>query len=172
MREADQRSKGRSNVFLTAVLDSGAARCPVRIRNLSASGALIEASAFPPVGASVRLLRGELSAVGTLAWADAGHGGISFQSDIDVAAWVRRIGHGGQQRVDGVVAALRGSAPLPNHVQGGGSAESLLEISAALDRLCEDLAASATMSVELGEQLLRLDSIAHAVRRIASGKSS
>lgn len=171
MPQSDQRSHGRSNVFLTAVLDSGAARSAVRIRNLSASGALVEATGLPPVGTAVRIVRGDLSASGTLAWADAGHAGISFSAEIDVATWVRRVGHGGQQRVDGVVAALRNSAPPPNHPKST-SAESLPEISAALDKLCEDLAASASLSVELGEQLLKLDSIAHAVRRIASGRHS
>lgn len=170
MPRSDQRSQGRSNVFLTAVLDSGIGRSAVRIRNLSATGALIEGSALPPVGTAVRVLRGDLSACGTLAWADRGHAGISFAAEIDVAAWVRR--HNGQQRVDGVIVALRSSAPLLDHRKGGASADSLPEISAALDKLCDDLAANSGMSIELGEQLVRLDSIAQALRQIASGKPS
>ena len=169
--ESDQRSQGRSNVFLTAVLDSGTARCPVRVRNLSRSGALIEASSLPPLGSAVSIVRGELSARGTLAWVDAGHAGISFTGEIDVAAWVKRVGHGGQQRVDGLVAALRSSAPPPNDVQRAAAADSLPQLSAALDKLCEEMAASASMSVELGEQLLKLDWIANALRTIASGSS-
>ena len=169
--EAEQRSTGRANVFLAAVLDSGTARWAVRIRNLSASGALIEAAALPPAGTAVRILRGELSMRGTLAWKGSGHAGISFSAEIDVAAWVKRVGHGGQQRVDGVVAALRSSAPPPKDLQVAPSPDSLPEISAALDKLCEDLASGATLSLEFGEQLLKLDSIAHALRQIAGGRS-
>jgi len=170
--QTNQRSQARSNVFLTAVLDSGMISSAIRIRNLSANGALIEASALPPVGTAVRVIRGELSARGTLAWADAGHAGISFSTRIDVTEWVKRMGHAGQQRVDGVVAALRSSEPAPLDRQGGASAKSVREISGALDKVCEDLAASATLSLQLGEQLLKLDSIAHALRTIANRSSS
>lgn len=170
--EPDQRSHGRSNVFLTAVLDSGSTREPVRIRNLSHSGALVEASNLPPVGAGVCLIRGNLTARGTLAWADSGNGGISFAAPIDVAAWVKRVGHGGQQRVDGLVAALRSSAPVPDNLQSGGSLDSLAEISVAIDQVCENVATRGSLSVELGEELLKLDAIAAALRRIAKRKSA
>lgn len=64
MPNGDQRSEGRSNVFLTASLDTGAAQVAVRIRNIASRGMLIEASSLPAVGTRVTLVRGQLSAVG------------------------------------------------------------------------------------------------------------
>jgi hypothetical protein len=168
--ETDQRSAGRSNVFLAAVLHGGTAAVPVRIRNISATGALIEGRSLPPAGTAVRLVRGELSAVGELAWSSTGHAGIRFADAVDVEGWVKRVGHSGQQRVDGVVAALRRSESVPPELQKGGSVDSLRSISAALDELCAGLVA-ADVSLELGEQLIKLDAIAQALRRVATGRA-
>jgi hypothetical protein len=168
---ADHRSEGRSNVFLTAVLNLGAATIAVRIRNLSPYGALIEASSLPPVGSQVRLIRGQLQVSGELAWHSAGQGGLNFVRNIDVPQWVKNVGHGGQQRVDGAIAALRGSGRMraePGEAEG---LESIAAISGALDRVCDELSAIPNMSIDLGECLLRLDSIAQALRCLATGKS-
>lgn len=164
----DHRSEGRSNVFLTATLQAGGRSSPVRIRNISARGALVDGPALPPVGTAVRLVRGSLSAVGQLAWTGAGQGGLTFDATIDVADWVRRIGHSGQQRVDSVVAALRsGTSP-----DGPDSRleQTLQEISDSLDQLSERLAQTPGMSVQFAEDLLKLDSIAQALRRLATGR--
>jgi hypothetical protein len=169
--ETDPRSAGRSNVFLAAVLHGGAAPAPVRIRNISPTGALIEGASLPPEGTAIRLVRGDLSGNGELAWSSAGNAGIRFVDAVDVASWVRRVGHSGQQRVDRVVAALRRPGSLPADAQTGGRLDSLRSISTALDEVCESLAATANMSLELGEQLIKLDSIAQALRRVATGRS-
>jgi hypothetical protein len=167
--ETDQRSAGRSNVFLAAVLHGGAGAAPVRIRNISATGALIEATSLPPAGTAVRLVRGDLCAGGELAWTSARHAGIRFADAVDVEAWVKRVGHSGQQRVDGVVAALRRSESVPQELQEGARVDSLRSISAALDELCATLAGG-DVSLGLGEQLIKLDAIAQALRRVATGR--
>ena len=41
MPETENRSEGRSNVFLTASLDSDAGACTVRIRNIATRGVLV-----------------------------------------------------------------------------------------------------------------------------------
>jgi hypothetical protein len=169
--ETDQRSQGRSNVFLAATLHGGGAPTPVRIRNISVRGALIEGIALPPVGSVVDMVRGELRARAELAWSRGGIAGIKFTDPIDVESWVRRVGHSGQQRVDRVVAALRRPGSLPADSQTGGRLESLRSISTALDEVCESLAATGSMSVELGEELVKLDAIAQALRRVATGRA-
>src|SRR5579864_5411375 len=98
--EADNRSEGRSNVFLTAALETGAGSAPVRIRNLSSVGALVDGTTLPPVGAKVRLLRGHLSASGEIVWQEKTNCGIRFDHAINVIDWVQRPGHSGQQRVE------------------------------------------------------------------------
>jgi len=84
--------------------------------------------------------------------------------------WVQRLGHAGQQRVDGVIAAIRNSEPVPREQQAATKMDSLSVISAALDQVCERLAGTPNMSVELGEDLLRLDVIAQSLRRVATGR--
>jgi len=150
------------------MLDAGGSAAPVRIRNISARGALVDGPTLPPVGARVKLMRGRLLARGQLAWAGAGQAGVNFDCEIDVANWVQRTGHGEQQRVDGVVAALRSGAPVAPDLRdrGGGS---LPAISAELDQICDRLAQTQRMSVEFGEELIKLDTIAQALRRLATG---
>jgi hypothetical protein len=162
---ADNRSEGRSNVFITATLDSGAGFTPVRIRNISPSGALVDGSSLPGVGTRVRLQRGRLSAAGALAWAGKGQCGVTFDREIDVPSWVQRVGHAGQRRVDQVVAALRTGVPAPELHDG--PTHSLAEISGALDEVCERLAKAPSLAVEMGDELVRLDTIAQSLRKLA-----
>ena len=119
----------------------------------------------------MRLIRGELRASGELAWTGAGQCGLNFDREIDVAQWIERVGHAGQQRVDRVVAALRSSAPVARAADFDLVEDSLPEVSAALDALCERLARTPDMSIELGEKLIELDTIAQSLRRLATGKA-
>lgn len=166
--ESDSRTEGRSNVFLSAMLHTGERSIPVRVRNISRRGALIDGHALPSIGTTVRLSRGRLSASGELVWEVTGQAGVTFGHEIDVEEWVQRIVHAGQQRVDGVVAALRRSAPIPEALRDTSSAGSLPVISAALDEVCERLAAMPDLPLHLGEELLRLDAIAHSLRLVAT----
>ena len=163
--EIDNRSQCRSNVFLTASLIAGLHSHPVRVRNLSTRGALLDGATFPPAGARVRLVRGELSADGQIAWQSSRHAGIRFSGEIDVNSWVKRIGHAGQQRVDDAIAALRSQQAPSGSLEA--PAMSLTRISEELDAICERLAGSTAMSIELGEELVRLDALARALQRLA-----
>ena len=166
----ENRIEGRSNVFLSGTLDASGVSFAVRIRNLSPNGALVEAAKLPRAGTTVRLLRGSLSATGEFAWHGGGHGGIKFQRSIEVARWVQRVGHAGQQRIDMAVAAIQRSEPVPRELERVSETDSLASISTALDQLCERLAATSNMSVELAEDLLRLDAIAQDLRLLAAAR--
>lgn len=172
MPETENRSEGRSNVFLTASLDSDAGVCTVRIRNIATRGVLVEGSSLPPVGTRIRLVRGELSATGELAWDGAGQAGINFHEPIDVGGWVKKVGHAGQQRVDRAVTAIRETGKVPGDWQSPEGLPNLLAISVALDAVCEQLSCVPGMSIELGETLVKLDTIAQALRGFASGNPS
>ena len=65
--EANLRSQGRANVFLSAAIVVGASSVPVRVRNLSTRGAFVDGNSLPSAGASFRLVRGQLSADGEVA---------------------------------------------------------------------------------------------------------
>jgi PilZ domain-containing protein len=161
--DSDNRSQGRSNVFLSAAVVAGASPVPVRVRNLSSRGALLDGGSLPAAGSTVRLVRGTLSAEGRIAWQSNGQAGIRFVREIDVAAWVKGTGHPGQQRVDEAVAALRRRQPPPPEVEP----PSLTHISTELDALCERLAGSRDFSLELGEELVRLDALASGLRQLS-----
>jgi hypothetical protein len=166
----EKRTQGRSNVFLGAMLEAGSQAYPVRIRNVSAGGALLESQLLPKLGAHVRLIRGELRATGVLAWQSGDHAGVTFDAPLDVAAWVKRGGAAGQQRVDTIVAALRNKAPVPHNMLSG-DAMSLPEISAALDALCERLASVDEIPPGIAEELVKLDTLAQALRKSVTGRS-
>lgn len=161
--DTEHRSGSRSNVFLTAMLIGGDEPRTVRVRNLSPGGAFLDGEEIPPVGANVRLVRGSLSVAGNVAWQSEGHAGLRFAKEIDVAAWVKRVGHPGQRRVDETVDALR------HHQRPTGQtdAPTLVRVSAELDGICERISASPAMTMEVGEELVRLDALARALQQIA-----
>lgn len=165
--QSDHRSQSRSNVFLSASLAAGDGTLPVRVRNLSARGALVDGASLPPAGAKIRLVRGALSADAVVAWQANGQAGIRFTGEINVVDWVSRPGHPGQQRVDDAFAALRQSRPFPCNGQG---LPSLDRIRSELDAICARIAASPGMTVELGEELVRLDALARTVDQLATNR--
>lgn len=161
----DDRDAVRSNVFLTAVIEGPGGPFPVRIRNVSVGGALLEAPRLPPQGTRVDLHRGHLRANGEIAWRNQDQCGVRFNDNIVVAAWVKRIGHVGQERVDRTVASLRRGSAEPTEYPP--KEDDLRTLSATLDGICERLANSKDLSVEMAEELLRLDAIAQSLRRLA-----
>ena len=163
----DPRSDPRSNVFLTATAYAGARSRPVRIRNLSVHGALLEGTSLPCDGSTVRLQRGSLIAVGEVAWQHDKHCGIRFNHPVNVEEWIKRAGPEGQQRIDAVVAEFRHGVRSEGHlaVLPGGERRDLLEsVSAELLGICERIAALPNMSTALAEELLRIDAAAHSLR--------
>lgn len=106
----DGRDQPRTHLFVIAVLSSSAGSSPVRIRNMSPSGALVEAAILPPPGMKVLLKRGSLTASGTVAWQSDRKAGIAFDATVFVADWMcrKRINH--QDKVDEIVSGLRQGA--------------------------------------------------------------
>ena len=108
----------RTNLFLAAMIEADDASAPVRIRNLSETGAMVEGPAFPAIGAPLRLHRMEVDIDARLIWQAGQRAGIQFAGKIAVAEWVsgKRAASGplfGQTRVDAIQAAIRtGTAPL------------------------------------------------------------
>jgi hypothetical protein len=165
----DHRSQNRSNVFLSASLIVGAVPLPVRVRNMSQHGALLDGGSLPPAGARVRLIRGELSVDGEIAWQHDCQAGISFSGEIDVGAWVKKVGHTGQQHVDDAIAALRRNQALP--ANSGPQTPSLARIGEELHAICERLASSPVITVEFGEELVKLDTLAQTLQQL-SGRAA
>ena len=117
----DRRDE-RTHLFLVATLYSGAASAPVRVRNLSPSGALVEALGLPPAGSAVVLRRGPLEAAGTVAWSSAERAGLSFHLPVTVSAWLPTKEKARQAQVDQIAFRVKhasgGTSALPSVVAG------------------------------------------------------
>ena len=65
----DPRRSRRANVLFAASIEVQGASTPVKLRNLSTEGALIEGDSLPVEGSEVIFRRNELSVGGCVAWA-------------------------------------------------------------------------------------------------------
>lgn len=72
------RRSRRSQVYLTASLEGFGAKVAVKLRNLSAEGALVEGKDLPAEGSKVVFNRNELSTPGKVVWVNGKHAGIAF----------------------------------------------------------------------------------------------
>lgn len=134
----------RKNLLLSAEIEAQGVTSPVRIRNLSESGAMIEGAALPLAGASVTLRRHDIELAGSVVWRVAGRCGIKFDTTTFVEEWV--AGHRmpelvygqGQARVDAIQAAVRRGDLLEQELQNRGSLS--IAPSEMYNRAAEELA--------------------------------
>ena len=164
---SNARAAARANVFLAATLVAAGRSFPVRVRNISQGGALIDGVDLPAPGLAVILRRGSLSADADVAWSEPPHCGVRFSTSIRLAEWVSRIGHPGQEQVDALVRMVR--RPML-HREGSlvlsPSKDSISAISRDLSETCERLANIPQWVDEQAEELLRLDVIAQRLRQL------
>lgn len=165
-----RRSKGRletrANVFLSASLVTPSARLPVRIRNLSARGALLDGERLPAAGAAIHLLRGAHRAAGEIAWRQGRLAGVNLVEEIDVAAWVRRAESSIDKGKGSATGAPKGAQP--SFDEGAEAALTALKsISRDLDQLLAVLASAPPMAAGFGKELTKLSILARRLRRLA-----
>ena len=101
------REQPRTHLFVAATLYSDAGSSPVHIRNMSSSGALIEAALLPDPGSRISLRRGQLHATGEIAWRSDRRAGVKLEAIVHVADWMSRIGTSGQQQVDAMISSCK-----------------------------------------------------------------
>jgi hypothetical protein len=85
------RRSRRSNVLLTATVEIAGERLPVKLRNLSADGALVEAKLLPAADSEIIFHRNELSVRGKVAWVGGNHAGISFNRKLNPDQVLRHV---------------------------------------------------------------------------------
>jgi hypothetical protein len=85
------RRQRRSNVLLTATLELSGRELEVKLRNLSAEGALVEGETLPVEGAEIRFRRHELSVSGKVVWVRGKRAGISFHLPLSPEALLRHV---------------------------------------------------------------------------------
>jgi hypothetical protein len=158
-------------VMATIYAESGSA--PVKIRDLSTSGALIEGGVLPHPGSKIKLVRGSLTIGGEVAWRKGSKAGLRFDASASVAEWLpNRRTVAPQEMVDamvqevktGPVTALTAAEPLPSPV----SALELMRVKALIEALAEDLADDMGVVVRHGPKLQSLDLAAQLLGKLAA----
>ena len=106
----------RTNLLLAATVRTDFGGAPVRIRNLSEGGAMVEGAALPAVGERLTLSRAQLAVGATVAWRTGDRCGVRFDRTVSVAQWAAGLKlPTGQAEVDAMQAAVRsGAAPTPS----------------------------------------------------------
>ncbi len=89
--QSQNRRSRRSNVLMAAFVECAGATVPVKLRNLSKDGALVEAGALPPVGTRVHFRKGELALSGHVAWEAGARAGIAFDNPLEPEAVLRHV---------------------------------------------------------------------------------
>ena len=164
-----QRCEPRSNIFVAAVLYHCDGATPVRIRNMSRSGALIECAELTAGDSEVRLCRGSRVARGRIAWQQGNRAGIRFDGIVDVAGWLPNGDRDkDQHRVDALIEECR-SAPATGFEQHAPAKaitnleiiRQLLGLRESLNQAAEDLASNAAVAAGHAQALQALELAAH-----------
>jgi PilZ domain len=85
------RRSRRSNVLLAASIETSGASLPVKLRNLSTEGALVEGDDLPLEGSEVLFKRNDLSVNSRVAWVHGKHAGVAFRGPIAQEDVLRNI---------------------------------------------------------------------------------
>ena len=88
---SQNRKTRRSNVLMTASLELSGTSLPVKLRNLSAEGALVEGDKLPVEGASVLFRKGDLGVAGNVAWVNGRQAGINFVQKLNPEQLLRHV---------------------------------------------------------------------------------
>lgn len=85
------RKSKRANVLLMASLELSGTSTPVRMRNLSSNGALVEGEDLPVEGSELLFRKGDLAIKGRVVWTSDRHAGIVFARPLDLDQMMRHI---------------------------------------------------------------------------------
>jgi hypothetical protein len=85
------RQSSRSNVLLAATIELGGASIPVKLRNLSELGALIEGDKLPLEGTEITFCRNDLRVPGRIAWVSKKQAGVAFADPLSTQAVLRNV---------------------------------------------------------------------------------
>jgi hypothetical protein len=88
---SQNRRARRSHVLMAASIEAAGVTTTVKLRNLSAEGALVEGSELPAIDSPVIFHKKELKLAGHVAWAADGRAGIAFDTRLDPEAVLRHV---------------------------------------------------------------------------------
>ena len=85
------RRTRRSHVLMAASIEAGGVSVAVKLRNLSADGALVEGAQLPAIGSPVVFRKKELNLAGRVAWVTGSRAGIAFDAKLDPESVLRHV---------------------------------------------------------------------------------
>jgi hypothetical protein len=157
----EDRIAPRTNLLLAATAEVGGRSLPIRIRNLSDTGALIEGAGLPEAGTTVVLTRGDLQVAATIAWAAGSRRGVRFAGPTPVNEWtggkpkpIDCTGLRDQRRVDAIQAEAR-AKPVSGRDLRAPEGPATQPAAADLDsRLADELGFVQRLLEGLGDELV------------------
>lgn len=170
--EEDGRFERRKNMFVMATIYADSGSAPVKIRNLSSTGALIDGTVIPIPSTRIRLSRGGLTIVGQVIWQKGTLAGVRFDSRASVAEWLPKGSAAvPQEQVDLMAQKIRAAPsglpvsaePQTQHV----SASEITRVKCLLEALSEELADEIDLVTRVGSRLQSLDVAAQILGRLA-----
>lgn len=88
---SQNRRSRRSTVLLAASLGTRTGDIPVKLRNLSAEGALVEGEKLPVEGSKVMFQRGDLAEKAHVVWVDGKQAGVAFEQQLEPEQVLRNV---------------------------------------------------------------------------------
>ena len=173
----NMRREERYNLFVMASLHAVGWAGPVKLRNISSEGALVEGEHLPSIGEPVELRRGALVMSGKIVWCTAKRAGLHFNQKTDVSQWLP--GASAQKEVDSTFQRLKAEQQSPEDRTAGDaplhgsfiSIDNMVDAAAALDELGDTLAGDDEIIIKYASKLQVLDIAAQLLRKIASSRS-
>jgi len=104
---ANLRGVPRTSLFVAATIIVDDQVDPVRVRNMSPGGALLEGAVLPKPGNSFELVRAHLHVSARSMWVCGNQCGVSFGEAVDVAEWMTPNAPTQQQRIDALFHQAR-----------------------------------------------------------------
>lgn len=158
---SELRASRRTNLMLAATIEVAGRNAPVRIRNLSETGALLDGNVLPLEGQSLVVMRGDLKIAATVAWSSGDRCGIRFEQPMPVNEWtggkprpLECTGLRDQRRVDAIQAEARaGGQPVPaeSSAPSDGASAPIEQLDA---RLADELAYVQRLLESMGDELI------------------
>ena len=151
---SEARSCARTNTMLAALLEFDGEQHPVSVRNLSASGAMLDGRHLPLEGQSVVLHRDGHRIPATVVWTAGNRCGLSFGVHVKVDALIKRPKASAappshQARVDAIQRALRENRAVPSFQES----EALVGAAAVGKKLVDEIGYAHRLVERVGEDL-------------------
>jgi hypothetical protein len=170
-------------MFVAAVLRAGTEQVPVKVRNISSNGAMVDCPLALPPGTNVELVRGSLSAKGKVMWCSESRCGLRFVSDLLIKEWLSPLAKVEQERVNAIVSLVKSGGAQNalaeaqklrtfNRSSEAELLEGLSDVIKLLQSLEEDLSSSPQTLSRHGPKLQNLDIAIQMTRAIMHEFSS